>query len=78
MSAKESIEVVVVDGVELNVIASEVEPGEWQLAVRNPRGVNSIWTDWFPTAREALDAGREAIEVEGLAEFMDTEGFEYL
>ena len=78
MSAKEIIEVVVVEGVELKVIASQVDPGEWELAVRNPLGINSIWTDWFPSAREALDAGREAIEVEGLSEFMDTEGFEYL
>lgn len=66
------------EGVKLDVIASRVEKGQWQLSVQNEYGVSSNWLELFPSARLAVDAGIEAIEKEGIEPFMDTEGFEYL
>jgi hypothetical protein len=78
MSNSEVRKVVVISGTELEVIASEPEAGLWQLAVRNPLGISTAWTEWFPSAEHAIKAGTDAIQAEGLAEFMDIEGFEYL
>lgn len=78
MSEEVVWERVVVDGIELAVIAEQESSGQWQLAVRNPLGILSVWHECFSSAQEAINAGIEVIEKEGVAEFMDTEGFEYL
>lgn len=78
MSEEVVSEVVDIDGVELEVITELTSTREWLLVVRNPLGVMTVWNDCFPTAKEAIAAGLDAIEKEGLAEFMDLEGFEYL
>jgi len=71
-------EIVVVEEIQLEIIAEQIRPDAWQLGVRNPLGIISIWTEMFPTSEAAMDPGRKAIEAEGLEGFYDIEGFEYL
>lgn len=66
------------DGVKLIVIASRSEADKWKLSVQNEYGISSNWLEFFTSAQLAIDAGVQAIEEEGIAPFMDTEGFEYL
>ena len=65
-------------GVTLRITAREHCKGEWVLSIRNPLGVSTVWTDFFTSARSALDAGERAIDAEGVETFTDCEGFEYL
>ena len=65
------------DGTTLKVIATKIIEGEWQLAILNEKGISSNWLEFFSTAQIAIDAGIEAIEKEGVKEFVDVEGFEY-
>ena len=66
------------DGVKLIVIASRSGTDNWQLSVLNEHGISSNWNDFFPSALLAIEAGVQAIDEEGIAPFMDTDGFEYL
>ncbi|MCG6936906.1 MAG: hypothetical protein LJE83_01870 [Gammaproteobacteria bacterium] len=66
------------DGATLKVIATKISEGDWQLAILNEKGISSNWLESFSTAQLAIDAGIEAIEKEGVKEFVDVEGFEYL
>ena len=66
------------DGVKLIVIAIKSGTDNWQLSVQNEYGISSNWIDFFPSAALAIEAGVQAIDVEGVEPFMDTEGFEYL
>lgn len=68
----------VVDGHHLRVIAREIDPQQWELAIENPLGVRSVWFEWFASAQAAIDTGVRAIEDEGVETFMDVAGFEYL
>jgi hypothetical protein len=65
------------DGATLKVISTKISEGEWQLAILNEKGISSNWLESFSTAQLAIDAGIEAIEKEGVKEFVDVEGFEY-
>jgi len=67
-----------VDGFELKVIAQQLRDQEWQLAVQNELGVNSVWLETFSDVDQAIDAGIMAIENEGAYAFCGVEGFEYL
>ncbi|MGE0387994.1 MAG: hypothetical protein AB7Q97_24990 [Gammaproteobacteria bacterium] len=78
MSRTEVSEIIDVDGIELEIIAERIGRRQWQLAVRNPLGVLSVWNETFASSRAAVDAARKAIEEEGLEGFMDSDGFEYL
>lgn len=64
-------------GVTLKIISTKITEGEWQLAILNEKGISSNWLESFSTAQLAMDAGIEAIEKEGVKEFVDVEGFEY-
>jgi len=66
------------DGATLKVIATKISEGEWELAILNQKGISSNWLELFSTAQQAIDAGIEAIQKEGVKEFIDVEGFEYL
>lgn len=44
----------------------------------NTLGVSSNWTEFFPSADEAIREGLEAIKTEGVEAFTDIEGFDYL
>jgi hypothetical protein len=66
------------DGVTLKIISTKITEGEWRLAILNEKGISSNWQELFSTAQLAIDAGLEAIEKEGVKEFVDVEGFEYL
>lgn len=66
------------DGATLIVTAKKISDGEWELAILNEKGVSSNWLELFSTAEQAIDAGIAAIEKEGIKEFVDVEGFEYL
>jgi hypothetical protein len=66
------------DDATLKIISTKISEGEWQLAVLNEKGMSSNWLESFSTAQQAIDAGIEAIEKEGVKEFVDDEGFEYL
>jgi len=77
MSREEFWERIEIDGVQLEVVASKITDGEWALRVVNERGISSNWTEFFASPSEALSAGKEAIESEGIGPFVDIEGFEY-
>ncbi|NND61348.1 MAG: hypothetical protein HKN49_13905 [Gammaproteobacteria bacterium] len=62
----------------LEIVASEIAEAHWQLAVRNSLGVCSVWVESFKTPEIAIDAALNAIESEGVEEFVSVEGFEYL
>ena len=66
------------DGRKLIVLASKIETEQWQLSVQNEYGISSSWLEYFPSAELAIDVGVNAIEQEGVAPFIGTEGFEYL
>lgn len=66
------------DGIKLIVIATSSGTGDWYLSVQNEHGISSNWTDFFPSAQLAIEAGVQAIEEEGVEPFIDTDGFEYL
>ena len=66
------------DGVTLKIISTRITEGEWQLAILNEKGIRTNWLQSYSTAQLAIDAGIEAIEKEGVKEFVDVEGFEYL
>ena len=65
------------DGVILHVITTKNRAGEWQLAILNEKGISSNWLEYFSTAQLAIDAGIDAIEKEGVEEFLDSEDFDY-
>jgi hypothetical protein len=65
------------DGATLKVISTRISKGEWQLAILNEKGISTNWLESFATAQQAIAAGIEAIEKEGIKEFIDVEGFEY-
>jgi hypothetical protein len=67
-----------VDGAKLDVVARQIDDGEWELFVENIYKIRSVWIETFNTAQSALANGVKAIESEGIEPFMDTEGFEYL
>jgi hypothetical protein len=68
----------IVDGAKLEIVARQIDDGEWELFVENIYKIRSVWNETFNTAESALDAGVKAIDSEGIEPFMDTEGFEYL
>ncbi|MGK2905342.1 MAG: hypothetical protein ACSLFH_03235 [Desulfuromonadales bacterium] len=78
MYEEERIQSVVMDGVRLEIIATRIGEREWMLSVINTLGVSSNWIEFFPSADEAIREGLEAIKTEGVEEFTDIEGFEYL
>jgi hypothetical protein len=65
-------------GVRLEIVAQELPDGQWSPSVINQRGVMSTWIEFFDTAEAATTAARTAIEDEGVEEFANIEGFEYL
>ncbi len=67
-----------IGGEKLEIIATEFGNNEWMLAVENSYGIRSVWFELYPSAHEALRAGLEAIESEGIKTFTSNEGFEYL
>ena len=78
MSEKERRQSVVMDGVKLEIIATRIGDREWMLSVINTLGVSSNWTEFFPSADEAIRGGLEAIKTEGVKAFTDITGFDYL
>ena len=78
MYEKERIQSVIMDGVRLEILATRLSESEWMLSVINTLGVSSNWTEFFPSADEAIREGLEAIKTEGVEEFTDIEGFDYL
>jgi len=78
MYEKQRRQSVIMDGVRLEIIATRIDEREWMLSVINTLGVSSNWTEFFPSADEAIREGLEAIKNEGVEEFTDIEGFDYL
>ena len=78
MYEKERIQSVVMDGARLEIIATRLGEREWTLSVLNTLGVSSTWTEFFPSADEAIREGLEAIKTEGVEAFTDITGFDYL
>lgn len=68
----------VINGNKLEIIASEICDGEWSLCIENVHGIRSEWFEFFDSSASALEAGRKAVETEGVEEFISKEGFEYL
>ncbi len=69
---------VVVDGVCLHIVATHTGGAEWQLYIENELGIRTNWITTFASAETALKHGADAIEAEGIAPFVEIEGFEYL
>ena len=69
---------VIQGGAKLIVIARKIEKEQWQLSVQNENGISSNWLEYFPSAQLAIDAGIDTIEKEGIEQFIDAEGYEYL
>lgn len=65
-------------GVRLEIVATELQDGRWNLAVINERGVWSIWYESFASAETAFEVARRAIEEEGVEEFVSIQEFECL
>ncbi|MFU8821107.1 MAG: hypothetical protein ACNA8G_06075 [Gammaproteobacteria bacterium] len=65
-------------GVRLDIVATQLRDGRWNLAVINERGVHSIWYESFASAEVAFEVALKAIEEEGIEEFVSIEGFDYL
>ena len=78
MFEKVQNQTVIIGGVQLEIIATATSENEWQLAVQNELGIFSVWHELFPSAQEAIDTALKAIEIEGVEESTDTEGFDYL
>ncbi len=68
----------VAEGARLTVVAEKAGGDGWYLWIENELGVSSVWIETFATGQAALDAGVKAIESEGVAAFIEIEGFEYL
>ncbi len=64
-------------GKRLVLWAMKVGQEKWQLSVENEHGIRSIWLEIFSTPQQAMEAGIEAIESEGIDPFASIEGFEY-
>lgn len=65
-------------GVRLEIVAQELPDGQWSLSVIDERGAMSTWIEFFETAGAAMTAARTTIEDEGVEEFTNIDGFEYL
>ena len=62
------------DGVTLDVVAEDIG-GAWSLSIENEHGVRTNWDEFFDSPEEALQAGRRAIELEGVGEFVKVNVF---
>ena len=69
---------VVREGVKLKIVAGKCGDGEWELSVEDERGLRTVWSELFASGRYALEVGANSIATEGIAPFVDHEGFEYL
>ena len=65
-------------GKNLTLIATMLEEDQWRLSIQNDYGIQSIWHRYFLTAHLAIEAGMKAIEEEGIEQFVNVDGFEYL
>lgn len=73
----EQRQTMVIAGNKLEIIATRLWEDEWSLCISNSQGVRTEWTDFFETADEALEAGRQALETEDIENFISNEGFDY-
>ena len=64
-------QVVVKDGVSLDVQIYEGDPGRWLLEVINPRGTSIVWDDQFEDDQAAFAEFTRTLDEEGLAAFTD-------
>lgn len=69
---------VIIDDVRLVIVATCLAPMEWSVRVENERGISTHWHKFFSSAQAAIQSAQKAIDEEGVAEFIDIEGFEYL
>lgn len=65
-------------GARLEIIATETEESKWMLSVVNEVGIAFNWNDGFETKDCAIEAALDSIREEGVEQFQDVEGFEYL
>jgi hypothetical protein len=64
--------------IRLDIIATKIGDREWSVAVINGRGIFSTWNEYFESADRAINVAIRAIREEGIEEFANVEGFEYL
>lgn len=70
--------VVTVVDTRLLIVATCLAPMEWSVRVENERGIRTEWYEFFGSAEAAIQTAQKAIDQEGVAEFIDIEGFEPL
>jgi hypothetical protein len=63
-----AMEAITEEGVTLNPIAVEISRGEWELSIENYLGIHTVWDEFFDSLKDALNAGRSAVKVEGVNE----------
>ena len=76
--ALEHRQIFIGEGVRLEIVVTEIERDEWSLSVVNEIGVASNWNEFFESKDHAVVAALDAIREEGVNQFLDIEGFEYL
>jgi hypothetical protein len=77
MGSTEKCQSMIIDGNKLEIIATNICDGEWSLCIRNIHGIRTEWCEFFESADDAFEAGRQALETEDIETFISTEGFEY-
>ena len=75
---REARKLVVIKTARLMIVATRMTPNEWSLRVENERGVRSEWFEQFSSAEDAIKIAQKAIRDEGVEEFVNIEGFDYL
>lgn len=65
-------------GATLEIVVIETEDGKWMLSVVNEIGIASNWNDVFEKKDCAFEAALDAIREEGVKQFQDIEGFDYM
>jgi len=66
------------EGVRLEIVVTELRKDEWSLSVVNEIGVASNWNEFFESKDRAIETALDAIREEGVKQFLNIEGFEYL
>ncbi|MCC5854523.1 MAG: hypothetical protein JJU10_02435 [Idiomarina sp.] len=59
------------DSIELDIVASLSDEATWELAIETAKGGRTVWTEEYPSAHAAIQAGVEAILLEGALAFTD-------
>lgn len=66
------------EGVRLEIFVTELGKDQWSLSIVNEIGMSSNWNEFFESKDSAVEAALDSLCEEGVKQFLDVEGFEYL